>query len=324
MKRNKICQLFAAAFVGLAVACANHSPVAAEVAVQTGDAPARRAGEVAVSPAGIHLAWIPAGTFTMGSPESEIGRWDNEGPQRQVTISEGFWMGVHPVTQEQWEQVMGSNPSYFQTNPAAGEAQGRRPVETVSWFDVLVFANLLSKSEGLRPAYMINGSTDPANWGEVPASAASENLAEWNAVQVVPGSDGWRLPTEAQREFAARAGTTAAFSNGAGDWQNQSEIEGIGWFGFNSGGMTREVGLKQPNPWGLHDIHGNVLEWAWDWFGEYPNLAETDPAGASSGAFRVIHGGSWFNSAEFARSASRFAANPSVRNDLLGLRIIRP
>jgi len=318
MKKNKFQLTLAAAVIGLVfsiAACAGHTPSA----TNAGDAPTRQAGaqqagDVIVSPAGIAAAWIPAGTFTMGSPDDEIGRFDNEGPQRQVTISEGFWMGVFPVTQAQWERVMGNNPSHFHANPAAGETQSRRPVETVSWYDALEFANRLSILEGLEPAYSINGSTNPDDWGDVPTN---RNVI-WDAVEIVAGSNGWRLPTEAQWEFAARAGTTTAFSNGAADWQDIALIDGIGWFNLNAGSMTREVGLKQPNPWGLYDIHGNVFEWVWD------SQAPTDPAYTPSGYHRVLRGGSWVFSAQNARSAVRFHSNPFTRNNFLGLRLVRP
>ena len=267
---------------------------------------------------GVARVWIPAGTFTMGSPEDEAdNRREHEGPQRQVTISQGFWMGVYQITQEQWTRVMGSNPSHFQDNPVAGETQGRRPVERVNWYDALVFANRLSIMDGLSPAYRLFGSTNPDDWGPVPTP---ENNAFWDVVEIVPGSNGWRLPTEAQWEYAARAGTTTAFSNG----NNAAAFGNIAWFGGNSGGMTREVGLKQPNSWGLHDIHGNVWEWVWDWFGTYPAQAQTDPAGASSGSFRVLRGGGWYNWEQSARSAFRNFANPLFRYHNLGVRLVRP
>jgi len=320
MNKNKFRLTLAAAIAGGAlVACAGPTPSVA----QAGDAAARQAGDVIVSPTGIATAWIPAGTFTMGSPDDETGRRDSESPQRQVTISEGFWMGVFPVTQQQWEQVMGNNPSHFHANPAAGETQERRPVETVSWYDALVFANRLSILEGLSPAYSIGGSTNPDDWGEVPRDFWDFSET-WDAAEIVPGANGWRLPTEAQWEYAARAGTQAAFSNGASDWQDNASIDGIGWFIFNAGGMTREVGLKQPNPWGLYDIHGNVFEWVWDWWGAYPNLAETDPAGASSGSSRVYRGGGWRSPAQEARSANRGGNSPGYYGAGTGLRLVRP
>ncbi|MCL1993330.1 MAG: formylglycine-generating enzyme family protein [Spirochaetes bacterium] len=263
------------------------------------------------------------GAFLMGSPPTELGRMDDgREDQRWVTISEGFWISQTPVTQAQWYAVMGNNPSVHNSNPIGGDVQGRRPVENVSWFDILVFANRLSEfanrlgeGEGFTPAYMINGSTNPDDWGDVPTSINHPNFDAWSAVQIVPGSTGYRLPTEAQWEFAARAGTTTAFSNGEQDWTNQESLDRIGWFGFNRGDATREVGLKEPNPWGLYDIHGNVYEWVWD---------------GSWGDYLIVRGGFLFNSVRDARSAARpdwsglgmeYRVN---RAGLKGFRLVRP
>ncbi|MCL1991680.1 MAG: formylglycine-generating enzyme family protein [Spirochaetes bacterium] len=267
----------------------------------------------------VEMVRIPGGTFLMGSPPDEIGRWGNEGPQRQVTISP-FYMGRFPVTQEQWTAVMGGNPSFFSWGPAPGEVQGRRPVESVSWYAVLVFANRLSIMEGFSPAYSIGGSTNPDDWGPLPSSRD----AAWDAVEIVAGSTGFRLPTEAQWEHAARAGTATAFSNGAEDWSDAASIYDIGWFSFNSGEATRQAGLLAANPWGLYDMHGNVFEWVWDWFGGYPAEAQTNPAVSFSGTFRVIRGGNWSHSAQFARSAYRSANNPAAGGSFLGFRLARP
>ncbi|MCL1993233.1 MAG: SUMF1/EgtB/PvdO family nonheme iron enzyme [Spirochaetes bacterium] len=273
---------------------------------------------------GIATLRIHAGTFTMGSPANEVGRNANEGPQRQVTISEGFWMGVYPVTQEEWTRVMGSNPSGNQASnpmsPVVGDVEGRRPVVNVNWYDAIVFANRLSIMEGLSPAYRINGSTNPDHWGAVPTNSN----AVWNAVEIVPGSNGWRLPTEAQWEYSVRAGTPTAFSNGMNNWQSEAAFANIGWFSSNSGNRAREVGRTQANPWGLHDMHGNVWEWVWDWFGTYPNQAQTDPSGESSGTERVLRGGRFNAPAQDARSAARFNINPSLRIPNVGFRLVRP
>lgn len=271
------------------------------------------AGEVFVSASGMKMAWIPAGTFLMGSPADEPGRFDwEEATQHQVTLTSGFWMGVYPVTQALWEAVMEDNPSHF-----SGE---RRPVENVSWYDVIVFANRLSIKSGLRPAYKINGSTNPDDWGDVPRS--SNQI--WNEVQIVQRATGYRLPTEAQWEHATRAGTTTAFNDGTLDYRDFGEDSTIGWFNLNSGDMTRDVGQLPANAWGLHDTHGNVWEWVWDWFHAYPAEAVTNPTGASSGVFRVARGGGWFFPADALRSSRRARNVPFNQDRNLGFRLMRP
>ena len=146
----------------------------------------------------------------------------------------------------------------------------------------------------------------------------------WNAVEIATGSTGYRLPTEAQWEYACRAGTTAAFNNGTDDWENETALDPIGWFSFNSGNRTHEVGKKAANDWGLYDMHGNVLEWCWDWMGLYPDEAQTNPTGASSGSNRVYRGESFYVSALYARSAQRAGDIPNYSNWRIGFRLVRP
>jgi formylglycine-generating enzyme required for sulfatase activity len=261
---------------------------------------------------------ISAGAFQMG----EVGIVNAE-PMHSVTLT-GFYMGIYPVTQEQYAAVMAGNanglnasPSSFSSNPAAGEVQARRPVETVSWYDALVFCNRLSIQQGLTPVYRIAGSTDPAAWGTVPTSSD----AAWNAVTVNWNANGYRLPTEAEWEYACRAGTTTVWYTGN---MANAALQAAAWYDVNSGDRTHQVGLKAPNAWGLYDMMGNVWEWVWDWRGSYTAAAKTDPRGPDSGTFRVARGGSWWSDdAHYLRSAYRSIGNPSDRADGLGFRVVR-
>jgi len=209
---------------------------------------------------------------------------------------------------------MGSNPSNFSSDPQAGETQGRRPVENVSWYDVLVFCNRLSIAEGLNPVYSISGKTNPSEWGTVP----TDRNATWNAVVMVGGANGYRLPTEAQWEYACRAGTTTAYNTG------DTISDNTGWYDSNSGMKTHEVGKKSANAWGLYDMHGNVYEWCWDWDGSYSSGSQTDPTGAVIGSNRMVRGGSWFAFDRWLRSAYRFDISPNSRSDRIGFRLVRP
>ena len=231
------------------------------------------------------MVWINGGAFTMGSSANERGRSNNESPQHQVTVS-SFYIGKYPVTQAEYLEVMGTNPSHFKGPDL--------PVEQVNWFNAVEFCNKLSHKEGLTPAYTING-----------------NNVSWNLF-----SNGYRLPTEAEWEYACRAGTATPFYSG-------TSVDAAGWHSGNSGGRTHPVGEKQPNLWGLYDMHGNVLEWCWDWMGTYSGEAKTDPQGNPSGSMRVYRGGSWRFEAHQVRSAYRFGNRPSVQSFIMGFRLAR-
>ena len=273
---------------------------------------------------------VAGGTFTMGSPDTEVNR-DSDETQWQITLT-GFSMGKYEVTQEQYETVMESLPSSL-TGDTYGKGDNY-PVYYVSWYDALVFCNKLSVLEGLTPAYRIDGETDPDEWGTVPTSWDADS--PWNSVEIVAGSTGYRLPTEAQWEYAARGGQSA---NGYKIYSGSDTIDDVAWYSGNNGSSgeptygTKEVGTKNPNELGIYDMSGNVWEWCWDWYGAYPTTstpAETDPVGASSGSFRVFRGGDWSNPALYARSASRVNGRdpdndgPSDRSGALGFRLLRP
>jgi uncharacterized repeat protein (TIGR02543 family) len=261
----------------------------------------------------IEMVSIPAGTFTMGSPTTEADRGGDE-TQHSVTLT-GFYMGKYQVTQEQYQAVIGSNPSNFKI-AVDGESgtPGKLPVEMVSWYDAIVFCNELSMMEGLDPVYSISGKTDPAEWGEtVPTSSD----ATWNAAVMDKSKNGYRLPTEAEWEYACRAGTTTAYNTGA------TISDDTGWYSVNSGNKTHQVGLKPANTWGLYDMHGNLFEWCWDWNGYYPNGAQTDPTGAVSGSNRVHRNSSFIFDEKEMRSARRRSDPPSFRYFGLGLRLVR-
>jgi formylglycine-generating enzyme required for sulfatase activity len=226
-------------------------------------------------------------------------------------------MSKYEVTQKQYQEVMGTNPSAFKGD--------NLPVEYVSWYDAIVFCNKLSMKEGLKPAYRISGSTDPSAWGPMPTTAIN---AAWNAVEIVKGSNGYRLPTEAQWEYACRAGTTTPFSTGNNITTSQANYNGNYPYNNNAKGEYRQkttpVGSFAPNAWGLYDMHGNVAEWCWDWYENYASGAQTDPMGAFSGSYRITRGGNRTSPGRDLRSACRFTYNPSSKDWSLGFRLVRP
>ena len=236
-----------------------------------------------------NMVFIPPGTFRMGSPTNEVGRFDDEGPQTAVTISRGFWTGKYEVTQREYLAVMGSNPSWFNGvhevyDPSCDCLTNRdytdlsRPVEGVDWSDATNYCGKFTQRE-----------------------RAAGRIAT-NSV--------YRLPTEAEWEYACRGWTSTRFSYG--DDPGYTNLMNYAWSqgGHYSGVTTHPVGQKLPNPWGLYDMHGNVWEWCQDWYAEFPGGIALDPQGPATVTLRMRRGGDIFES-DFCRSAFRPASNAS-------------
>jgi formylglycine-generating enzyme required for sulfatase activity len=226
-------------------------------------------------PALQNFAWIPPGEFLMGSPEAEPERDGDEGPQRVVRLSRGFWMSHHEVTAREFVQFMGMNPS-------AAPDDSTRPIENVSADEAMEYCRRRTSHDWSR------GSIPPATY--------------------------YRLPSEAEWEYACRAGTQTPYSFGTGT--RREECEPFAWSGLNSGGTTHPVGEKLPNPWGLRDMHGNVFEWCLDYYGAYPGGVAD-----SATRFHAYRGGSYYCPLRELRAASRHAAGEE-RAQYIGFRVV--
>jgi len=290
-------------------------------------------GPKGIVSAEIPMAWIPAGSFQMGSHVAEPERKSDE-TQHHVTLSKGFYMGKYEVTQEQFFAVTRQNPSRFnedtKIDTATGKLKGNRPVERVSWYEAIEFCNMLSIKEWLSPAYSLNGKTDPDEW----ELAGPVWEAEWDDVEMLGNANGYRLPTEVEWEYACRAGTDTAFNWGTGQITTaQANYNGKEYLYNNSPkGKYREkttaAGSFAPNAWGLYDMHGNVAEWCWDWYGEgyYENSPAQDPTGPSTGIRRILRGGSFYHFGGDIRSAVRTYDHPYaffIFAHYIGFRVVR-
>jgi formylglycine-generating enzyme required for sulfatase activity len=243
------------------------------------------------------LVWIDPGNFLMGSPATEKDRYSDEGPPTLVTISRGFWMAKYEVTQEQYLSVTGSNPSYFTGNL-------KRPVEQVSWEDAIQYCDKLTQRE--------------------------------RSARRIPAGYVYRLPTEAEWEYACRAGATNRFCYGddldyenlkryAWFWETSTTAKPSGGY-FESEGRfhtTHPVGQRRSDDWGLYDMHGNVWEWCLDWYADaLPGGSATDPCGPAKGLHRVYRGGSWYDYGWYCRSSARYVSAPEEGDYDIGFRVV--
>jgi formylglycine-generating enzyme required for sulfatase activity len=230
----------------------------------------------------LNMVWIVPGTFIMGAPTSDLDYAADE-TQHVVTLTNGFWMGQHPVTQGEYLAIVGTNPS---TMP--GDLN--RPVETVTWYNATNYCYLLTQNEE-------SAGRLPAGWV-------------------------YRLPTESEWEYCCRAQTTSRFYFG-NDPGDGTSLTNYAWYSTNSGNTTHPVGQLLPNAWGLVDMVGNVWQWCQDWYGSYPTAnVSYNPQGPASGTYRVYRGGNWSGSAAFCRSADRFYDYATDGNDKFGIRVV--
>lgn len=252
------------------------------------------------------MVLVEGGSFLMGSDDNDS--LIDERPVHRVELS-SFHIGKYPVTQKQWLAVMGSIP-------ASGLGVGDNyPIYGVSWYHAIKYCNLLSIAEGLTPVYSILDLTNPAQWGVVP-TALSE---AWDAVVCDWSTDGYRLPTEAEWEYAARGGRKSkGYKYSGGD-----DIDSVAWYHENSGGKSHPVGKKIANELGLHDMSGNVCEWCWDFHVGYNATSQINPTGPAIGKPRLLRGGGWNDVASYCRVANRDYDYPGSSSSFSGFRLCR-
>ena len=269
-------------------------------------------GSLSCDSVGLCMVSVKPGTFQMGSPSSEKCRGSDE-TQHQVTLTGKFEIMNTEVTQEQYKAVMGLTPSYFSS------CGGACPVAPVNWHEAAAYANALSAQAGKALCYWCSGSGKSVQCGENYAGAK---------IYTCPG---YRLPTEAEWEYAYRAGTSTALYNGGSltSCFSDSNVDKIMWYYYNSNNTTHPAGQKTPNAWGLYDMAGNVEEWCHDWYGSYPSSSVTDPVGTKTsyplGYIRVSRGGNWWSLADSARAAYRWYYLPdgSLSYNYVGFRLVR-
>ena len=240
----------------------------------------------------LEMVELPGGTFFMGSPDSDDMADDSEKPQHEVFIDD-FAICRFPVTRKLYREVMEKTPEQWRKE----QNDDQLPANYINWFEAVEFCNALSQRQGLPACYRIAGEQ-----------------VEWDLE-----ASGYRLPTEAEWEYAVRAGTTTRWFFG----DDEKALGRYAWYAENAENRVHPVGEKEPNPWKLYDMLGNVWEWCWDWYSSYSSASANNPSGPDKGSLRVLRGGAFWDFPGVLRSAYRFSYVPENRNVRYGFRVVR-